>query len=109
MHYFKNLNVDSNSINSARTFFELAAEDAKISKAKEDRENQRILLQTEQLKTSYEQNLNIQKLQNQLLEEQKKRELSDARTKKMNLMTSVISIALSLVAIIVSIILGLIN
>ena len=109
MHHFKNLNVNPNSINSARTFSELVSEDEKITKEKEDREKQKILLQTEQLKASYEHNLTILKLQNQLLEEQKKREQSEAKAKKVNLVTSVISIGLSFVAIIVSIILSLIN
>lgn len=109
MYHFKNLNVDPNSINSARTFSELVSEDEKITKEKEDREKQKILLQTEQLKTSYEQNQAILKLQNQLLEEQKKREQSETKAKKVNFVTSVISIGLSFVAIIVSIILSLIN
>lgn len=109
MYHFKNLNVNPNSINSARTFSELVSEDEKITKEKEDREKQKILLQTEQLKTSYEQNQAILKLQNQLLEEQKKREQSETKARKVNLVTSVISIGLSFVAIIVSIILSLIN
>lgn len=109
MHYFKNLNVDPSSINSARTLSELVDEDERITEEKEAREIQKISLQAEQLKASYEQNLSLLKLQNQLLEEQKKREQSEARAKKTNLITNVISIGLSVVAIIVSIILGLIN
>ena len=109
MYHFKNLKVDPSSINSARTFSELVDEDEKITEEKEAREKQKISLQAEQLKASYEQNLNLLKLQNQLLEEQRKREQSEARAKRVNLITSVISIGLSAVAIIVSIILGLIN
>ena len=45
MHHFKNLNVDQNSITSARAFSDLVEEDEKITKEKEKMENHQMQLQ----------------------------------------------------------------
>ena len=109
MYYFKNLNIDPNSVNSAGTLFELSREDERITKEKEAIEKRKISLQTEQLLVSYTQNNNIVKLQNQLLEERTKREKSEAKFKRINFISSTISIGLSVIALVLSIVFEFIN
>ena len=105
MYPFKNLNVDPNTINSAQTLARLSDEDDRITREKEKAQARRDETQLRQVALLERQASQIQKLQEELADERKQRELDEVKSRRWNRITFFASFAVSICAIVISIVL----
>lgn len=105
MYHFKHLKVDPSSISSVAEFNQLVQEDEEREKKIQEHQSIEETIKIESLKNSIQQTETIKLLQQQLLNEQIKREQNEKESKKRNTFSFFINLSVSLLAIIISILL----